>query len=217
MPHESVPPERFYRHIDADLPEPVRARHLLVWCARRAAVRKPVDAKGKGTSKLNSQDQALVASIQDRVLKQLMDLRIDIPLYETGKEKKQANQRLEDDPANIRNREAKERLTKAEERYAFHTIHIINLPIFASASQEDALWSKVIQEYNAMQSNVLSSLPPEPPQPTSGLPDVRLSELDEKWQKVDDELEFYRLECERGSELDAQIANRVRMLPVQVR
>jgi len=68
-----------------------------------------------------------------------------------------------------------------------------------------------------MQSNVLSSLPPEPPQPTSGLPDVRVSEWDEKWQKVDEELEFYRLECERGSELDAQIAHRVRTLPVQVR
>lgn len=67
-----------------------------------------------------------------------------------------------------------------------------------------------------MQSNVLSSLPPEPPLPSSGLPDVRLSELDEKWQKIDEELEFYRLECERGSELDAQLANRVRLLPVQV-
>jgi hypothetical protein len=176
-----------------------------------------VDPKGKGSSKLNSQDQALVTSIQDRVLKQLMDLRIDIPLYETGKEKKKADQRLEDDPANIRNREAKERLTKAEERYAFPHDTCYKLTKFASARQEDALWSKVIQEYNAMQSNVLSSLPPEPLQPTSGLPDVRVSELDEKWQKVDEELEFYRLECERGSELDAQISQRARRLPVQVR
>lgn len=119
MPHESVPSDRFYRHIDADLPEPVRARHLLVWCARRAAAQKMMEgstSKGKGTSKLSSQDQAMVASIQDKVLKQLMDLRIDIPLYETGREKKNTDQRLEDDPANIRNREAKERLTKAEER-----------------------------------------------------------------------------------------------------
>jgi hypothetical protein len=77
------------------------------------------------------------------------------------------------------------------------------------------MWSKVIQDYNSLQSTVLSSIAAE----SSSKPrsfDVRLSELDEKWQKVDEELEFYRMECEKGSELDSKLATRCRMLPVKV-
>ena len=36
MPHPDVAYEDFYKHIKADLPEPVRMKQLLAWCARRA-------------------------------------------------------------------------------------------------------------------------------------------------------------------------------------
>jgi kinetochore protein Mis13/DSN1 len=121
IPHDSVPSEKLYRHIDSDLPEPHRARHLLVWCARRAATdmssaRKPTSKKGK----IDDRDSALLATIQDRVVRQLMDLKIDIPLYDLGfgldAKKGKGEKPLEEDPANIKNRDHKERLTKAEER-----------------------------------------------------------------------------------------------------
>ncbi|KAJ1663301.1 hypothetical protein IW140_005152 [Coemansia sp. RSA 1813] len=35
IPHESVDPADFYRHISPELPEPIRLRQLLAWCARR--------------------------------------------------------------------------------------------------------------------------------------------------------------------------------------
>jgi kinetochore protein Mis13/DSN1 len=129
MPHESVSSDKLYRHIDTELPEPHRARHLLIWCARRAAVPVQQDPKGKGKAKakgngLNDADSALVASVQDRIVRQLMDLTIDIPLYDIsggpfaadlGKGKK-GKEVLAEDPVNMRNREVKEKLAKAEER-----------------------------------------------------------------------------------------------------
>jgi hypothetical protein len=129
MPHESVSSDKLYRHIDTELPEPHRARHLLIWCGRRAAVPVQQDPKGKGKAKvkgsgLNDADSALVVSVQDRIVRQLMDLSIDIPLYDIsggpfaadlGKGKKGKDELVED-PVNARNREVKERLAKAEER-----------------------------------------------------------------------------------------------------
>ncbi|KAJ2354557.1 hypothetical protein IWW50_003602 [Coemansia erecta] len=37
MPHDSVDPADFYRHISPELPEPIRLRQLLAWCARRTS------------------------------------------------------------------------------------------------------------------------------------------------------------------------------------
>ncbi|KIM23604.1 hypothetical protein M408DRAFT_252201 [Serendipita vermifera MAFF 305830] len=224
MPHESVPSHLLYRHIDVDLPEPHRARHLLVWCARRAAAPAPADnAKGKSKAKkgLSDADSALVVSVQDRIVRQLMDLTIDIPLYDVSgshasKLKGAKEDSLAEDPVNVRNREHKERLAKAEER----------------ARDEDAMWSKVIQDYNSLQSTVLSTLPDtslsEPANPKSRrasqhgpksqqqIFDVRLTELDDKWRKVDAELEAYRMESEKGSELDASLAKRCKQLPLKL-
>ncbi|KAG8757000.1 hypothetical protein FRC14_002485 [Serendipita sp. 396] len=220
MPHESVPSDKLYKHIDEDLPEPHRARHLLVWCARRAAVQATHElkesAKGdrkrkstKGPTELSTEDTALLATIQDRIVKQLMDLRIEIPLYEAdglGSSKGKEDE-LEDDPANVLNRKRKEQLSTAEQR----------------ARDEEQMWIKVVQEYNALQSTVLSSLPSnEPSTPgKSGrkrILDVRVSELDEKWQKADEELEMFRLEHEKGKirELDAELAKRCRQLPFKL-
>jgi hypothetical protein len=98
------------------------------------------------------------------------------------------------------------------------------------------MWSKVIQDYNSLQSTVLSTLPTDPPHSgsnpsksrsaseydgksrnqTQQIFDVRLSELDDKWREVDEELETYRREAERGSEMDRELAKRCRMLPLQV-
>lgn len=90
------------------------------------------------------------------------------------------------------------------------------------------MWSKIIQDYNSLQATVLSTLPsnntPPPSTPSAKskpaisphtpsskskrLPDVRLSELDEKWQVVDEELERFRLEAE--SDKDEELVKRVR-------
>jgi kinetochore protein Mis13/DSN1 len=40
MPHSSVSSSLFYKHISPTLPEPIRAKHLLVWCAKRAEIQR---------------------------------------------------------------------------------------------------------------------------------------------------------------------------------
>ncbi|KAJ3172585.1 hypothetical protein HDU88_005914 [Geranomyces variabilis] len=35
-PHETIDPKSYYRHIDADLSDPIRMRQLLVWCAQKS-------------------------------------------------------------------------------------------------------------------------------------------------------------------------------------
>jgi hypothetical protein len=77
---------------------------------------------------------------------------------------------------------------------------------------EDAMWSKVVQDYNSLQSTVVSTLSNSKTQQT----DIHLSELDDKWRDIDDELEFYRMECEKGTELDSKLAKWCRTLPLQV-
>lgn len=132
VPHESVPSHSLYRHIDVDLPEPHRARHLLVWCAKRAAAPTPAENtkdKSKAKKNLNDADSALVVSIQDRVIRQLMDLTIDIPLYDVSgdsasKLKRTKQEPMTEDPVNLRNKEHKELLAKAEERSTLYFTHL---------------------------------------------------------------------------------------------
>lgn len=46
-PHSSVPSNQFYKHIPPDLPEPVKARWLIAWCAKRAMDERTGKAKGE--------------------------------------------------------------------------------------------------------------------------------------------------------------------------
>lgn len=41
MPHEDVPTEEFYRHIQDDMPEPLKMKQLLFWCAELAMNGRP--------------------------------------------------------------------------------------------------------------------------------------------------------------------------------
>ncbi|KAJ3177273.1 hypothetical protein HDU87_004524 [Geranomyces variabilis] len=43
-PHETIDPKSYYRHIDADLSDPIRMRQLLVWCAQKSI--GPEDSMG---------------------------------------------------------------------------------------------------------------------------------------------------------------------------
>jgi kinetochore protein Mis13/DSN1 len=111
MPHSSVPSDRFHRHTDPALPDPVRARHVLTWCASRSAPR-PADSQTR-LPPLSPANAALLASLQDQVVKQLADATIDISLYSAkSKERPPAVE----NPQNERNRAAEGTLLAHEER-----------------------------------------------------------------------------------------------------
>lgn len=112
MPHSSVASDRFFRHTDPALPDPARARHVLTWCASRSAPR-PADPDTR-LPPLSPANAALLASLQDQIVKQLADATIDIPLY-SGKTKERPP--AVENPQNERNRDAERTLLAHEERY----------------------------------------------------------------------------------------------------
>jgi len=111
MPH-SVPSDRFYRHTNPALPDPARTRHVLTWCASRSAPRV-TDSQTRLPS-LSPANLALLASLQDQIVKQLADATIDISLYSA---KSKERPPVVENPQNERNRATERSLLAHKERY----------------------------------------------------------------------------------------------------
>jgi kinetochore protein Mis13/DSN1 len=74
IPHPTVESATFWKHITPTLPEPIRARHLLVWCAKRALDESvaPTSGPSKGTSKDKTKSEVR-ADEGDRLVKEIME------------------------------------------------------------------------------------------------------------------------------------------------
>ncbi|RUS20308.1 hypothetical protein BC937DRAFT_95505 [Endogone sp. FLAS-F59071] len=55
LPHASIMPQDFYRHISPELPGPVRMKQLLAWCGRRAIEAQPSSTSNRKAEELGSQ------------------------------------------------------------------------------------------------------------------------------------------------------------------
>lgn len=92
VPHESVDPSLFYKHLDSELPEPHRLKQLLVWSARRLleTQTKAYNEK-KADPKLGTEEKTAVRIarlIQEEIVRDLADGKIGISWWnrddETG-------------------------------------------------------------------------------------------------------------------------------------
>lgn len=63
LPHKTVDPAEFYKHIEADQVEPRRMRQLLMWCGERALSEKPPHGSANTSAILGAR------AIQDQLLK----------------------------------------------------------------------------------------------------------------------------------------------------
>ncbi|KII85269.1 hypothetical protein PLICRDRAFT_146108 [Plicaturopsis crispa FD-325 SS-3] len=93
QPHTSVSDSSFYKHIDCDLPEGIRARQLLIWCTSRAPLNPTVgsSSKQKTGSKSSGKDPPLpplhkdsaevLQKVKDGMMKLLAEKRIDTNTY----------------------------------------------------------------------------------------------------------------------------------------
>ena len=70
VPHPSVDSTQFYHHISSSTPEPIRARHLLVYCFDRAA-KTELEPPKKPKSKTRKTDGARTDE-GDRILQDIM-------------------------------------------------------------------------------------------------------------------------------------------------
>lgn len=75
IPHRSVDSTDFYKHISATMPEPHRARHLLVYCSKRAYdVDVEEAAKREKRGKSKSRDKEPTRTEEgDRIVREVMD------------------------------------------------------------------------------------------------------------------------------------------------
>lgn len=159
-PHPSVPPDTFYRHVDADLPDALRLRQVLCWTASRASDRPipttPSDLSPPPVSPLVSD---LLKSIQAAATKRLASGQINTAISATRPT--ESNKRLAPNPRNVINAQA-----------------ISRLEAYNQACQaEDSAWSELIAAYNSQQAQVVAALASSTDKEPTG--DV---ELDESWK-----------------------------------
>lgn len=102
----------FYKHIDGDLPEPARARQLLIWCSHRAmnqpdqpqassSKRREPKNSGKDPPPLSAEGAQLLKRVQENVIKMLAEKQIDTNVYgaaDAGDRPKKENEQ------NVKNR-----------------------------------------------------------------------------------------------------------------
>ena len=76
MPHPDIARTEFYKHVSAEMPEPIRMKQLLIWCARRALV---------GIKDVNKQEDvnpgAIARVICDEIVRDLMEGKITTSWY----------------------------------------------------------------------------------------------------------------------------------------
>ena len=94
-PHPDVPASEYYRHISTDLPDPVRMKQLLAWCARRTiddAKNRKVDVGADGVKGAGDKNEeriqavAIARTIEEEVLKDLIDNKIATSWYQRTEE-----------------------------------------------------------------------------------------------------------------------------------
>ncbi|KAI6098322.1 Mis12-Mtw1 protein family-domain-containing protein [Pisolithus croceorrhizus] len=106
QPHASVSDASFYKHIDCELPEPQRARQLLVWSAARAMTRLSDSSSssskqlssGSSSSKvgethsrekdpppLNNDQREILKVVREEFIRMLAERKIDTSVYSQDK------------------------------------------------------------------------------------------------------------------------------------
>ncbi|KAG1821579.1 Mis12-Mtw1 protein family-domain-containing protein [Suillus subaureus] len=159
QPHATVSDSSFYKHIDCDLPDPQRARQLLVWSAARAMTRiseasssssksqSKSKASGSGSGKdpppLDERRKQILKTVQDDFIRMLAEKKIDTPVYGHVLDGQAGDERdLKPNEQNVKN---KEREIKFRE-------HI------ECASAEADAWTQVDHFYNAYITNSKADL-----------------------------------------------------------
>ncbi|KDQ08735.1 hypothetical protein BOTBODRAFT_561526 [Botryobasidium botryosum FD-172 SS1] len=195
QPHRTVPSQTFYKHISPEIPEPLRARHLLVWCSSRAMSPPSPNHtdRNKGAPPspplpaLSPHASNLLKEMQDELIQMLAAGKIETNVWNSqtnGAESEAGRKKFKEHEQNIRNRNREREWGAAIER----------------CKAEDEAWSDLIQGYNAQQEAVVSALAGGKTGKAHGKSRKDgewMREMGEQWAK---EVELARLEGERGGD-----------------
>ena len=130
-PHTSVSVSSFFKHIDSELPEPQRARQLLIWCSNRAmnelADQAPQRSSSKERSTNSGKDPPPLSSAQADILKRteetlirmLAEKKVDTNVYGgAGSQNGDAQRPLKENEQNVKNRAREARFNAHIQRCA---------------------------------------------------------------------------------------------------
>ncbi|KAH9830289.1 Mis12-Mtw1 protein family-domain-containing protein [Rhodofomes roseus] len=151
QPHTSVSDSSFYKHIDGDLPEPARARQLLIWCSHRvmnqleqpeassSKRREPKDS-GKDPPPLSVEGAQLLKRVQESVIKMLAEKLVDTNVY--GATDAADSRPKKENEQNVKNRAREIRFNAHNQRMK---------------AEEDA-WIEVTNHHHAFRMEIAAEL-----------------------------------------------------------
>lgn len=159
QPHAAVSDSSFYKHIDCDLPDPQRARQLLVWSAARAMTRlseasssssksqsqskASSSGSGKDPPPLDERRKQILKTVQDDFIRMLAEKKIDTPVYGHGLDGQVGGElKLKPNEQNVKNKEREIKFREHIER----------------ASAEADAWTQVDHFYNSYVTNSKADL-----------------------------------------------------------
>lgn len=138
-PHSSVKPHEFHRHIPVELPDPVKVRWLVSWCAKRAYEEHV--SKGKVRARDPEADR-LLGDVIDMFVANVAKGDVDTNIYDTDPTSTSASSGVRPHERNVENR-----ATKAKEE-----------GIIKRMKAEDRDWSRIAAHANAEQDRVIRGL-----------------------------------------------------------
>ena len=106
----------FFKHIDTELPEPQRARQLLIWCSNRAMNEPAGQApeassskqksanSGKDPPALSAAQADILKRTQESIIKMLAEKKVDTNVYGGSGSQSDSNRPLKENEQNVKNR-----------------------------------------------------------------------------------------------------------------
>ncbi|KAF9953029.1 hypothetical protein BGZ72_005751 [Mortierella alpina] len=139
MPHPSVEPKSFFRHISAEDPPPIRMRQLMAWCARKC-----IDTqKGRSQTALK-----LAKQIEEDALAMLVANEFNISWY---------SRPLDTEPIRTAPKKPHQQNVENQRKLKECEAQIAKL------RKEDEEWTGVISSFNTFHASLLDNGPKLPP------------------------------------------------------
>ncbi|TBU55459.1 Mis12-Mtw1 protein family-domain-containing protein [Dichomitus squalens] len=154
-PHTSVSVSSFFKHIDYELPEPQRARQLLIWCSNRAmneladqapqasTSRRTSTNSGKDPPPLSTAQAGVLKRTQENLMRMLAEKKVDTNVYGgAGSQNGDAQRPLRENEQNIKNR-------AREARFNAH---------IQRSKQEAEAWKELSDSYDSHRKSVQAEM-----------------------------------------------------------
>ncbi|EIW57165.1 uncharacterized protein TRAVEDRAFT_149392 [Trametes versicolor FP-101664 SS1] len=149
-PHTSVSVASFFKHIDSELPEPQRARQLLIWCSNRAmneladqapqasSSRRKSTNSGKDPPPLSSAQADILKRTEESLIRMLAERKVDTNVYGGAGSQSGDGRPLKENEQNVKNR-------MREARFNGH---------IQQSKQEADAWKELSDSYDSHRKSV---------------------------------------------------------------